>query len=74
MQEESKLTLTMVPNAFMAGLIYGLLTTAADPQRIIDFAAAAAVIKHTIVGDANLASIEEIEQLLSAGHGFDIIR
>ena len=61
-------------DAFMAGLIYGLLNFPDDPQRTVNFAAASAVIKHTIAGDANLASVEEIEQLLRPHNGFDIIR
>lgn len=61
-------------DAFMAGLIYGLVTLPNDPQRTVNFAAASAVIKHTIVGDANLASVEEIDQLLTPYIGFDIIR
>lgn len=61
-------------DAFMAGLIYGLVTSPDDPQRIVNFAAASAVMKHTIVGDANLASVEEIEQLLLPNNGFHIIR
>jgi 2-dehydro-3-deoxygluconokinase len=60
-------------DAFTAGLIYGLLTFPADPQRVVSFAAAAAAIKHSIAGDANLASVAEIEQLLGP-QGFDIIR
>jgi 2-dehydro-3-deoxygluconokinase len=60
-------------DAFMAGLIYGLSTLPDDPQRTVSFAAAAAAMKHTIVGDANLASIAEIERLLLP-HGFDILR
>jgi len=61
-------------DAFMAGLIYGLFAFADDPQRVVDFAAAAAVIKHTIVGDANLATVEEIARLLGPDAGFDIVR
>jgi 2-dehydro-3-deoxygluconokinase len=61
-------------DAFMAGLIYGLVTNPDDPQRIIDFAVACAIIKHTIKGDANLVSKKEVEQLLVAENGFDIIR
>lgn len=61
-------------DAFMAGLVYGLVTFPEDPQRVVDFAAASAVIKHTIVGDANLVSIEEVDRLLGPHHGFDIIR
>jgi 2-dehydro-3-deoxygluconokinase len=61
-------------DAFMAGLVFGLVSFPDDPQRIIDFAVACAVIKHTIKGDANLVSNKEIEQFIGAHHGFDIIR
>jgi 2-dehydro-3-deoxygluconokinase len=61
-------------DAFMAGLIYGLITTPDDPERTVSFAAAAAAIKHTIMGDANLATLEEIERLLRPPGGFDILR
>lgn len=50
-------------DAFMGGLIYGLLQDTIDRQQTIDFAAAACCIKHTITGDFNLATLEEIEQL-----------
>jgi 2-dehydro-3-deoxygluconokinase len=61
-------------DAFMAGLIFGLVTYSSDPQRIVDFATACAVIKHSIKGDANLAGREEIERLLVTQNGLDIIR
>lgn len=61
-------------DALMAGLIYGLVTYPDDPQRIIDFAVACAVIKHTIKGDANLVNRKEVEQFLVAQTGLDIIR
>jgi len=61
-------------DAFMAGLIYGLVTFPEDPQQVVNFAAASAVIKHTIIGDANLVTIEEVERLLGPHQGFDIIR
>lgn len=61
-------------DAFMAGLVYGLLSFPDAPQRIVDFAAACAVFKTSIKGDANIAGIGEIEQLLMTGNGFDIIR
>lgn len=61
-------------DAFMAGLIYGLYTFPEKTQRIIDFATACAVIKHSIQGDANIASVKEIEQLLATQKGLDIIR
>lgn len=52
-------------DSFMAGLIYALLNHPADPQRAVDFAAAASALKHTIFGDFNLASVAEVEKLMS---------
>jgi 2-dehydro-3-deoxygluconokinase len=51
-------------DSFMGGLIYGLLTWPSDPQRTLDFAAAASCLKHTICGDFNAVSVAEVEQLL----------
>ncbi len=51
-------------DAFDAGLIYGLLS-GLPPQRVVDFAVAASCLKHTIPGDFNLVSREEVEQLLA---------
>ncbi len=50
-------------DSFMAGLIYGLLTFE-DDQKALDFAVAASCLKHTIKGDANLATIDEVEKLM----------
>ncbi len=61
-------------DAFMAGLIYGLVKFPNDPQQVVNFAVASAVIKHSIVGDANLVAVEEIEKLLGPQAGLDIIR
>ncbi|AXT57658.1 sugar kinase [Aquimarina sp. AD1] len=49
-------------DAFMAGLIYGLMHKEEDDA--LEFAVASAVLKHGILGDANLVSVEEIEQLV----------
>ncbi|MBC3786005.1 sugar kinase [Spirosoma utsteinense] len=49
-------------DAYMAGLIYGLLTFN-DPQRAVEFGAAASALKHTIAGDVNLATVAEVETL-----------
>lgn len=49
-------------DSFMAGLIYGLLTYD-DDQRALDFAVAASCLKHTIFGDPNLVTVEEVEKL-----------
>jgi len=51
-------------DAFMGGLIYGLITYPSDPQRALDFAVAASALKHTIHGDFNLVSVSEVESLL----------
>jgi 2-dehydro-3-deoxygluconokinase len=50
-------------DAFTAGLIYGLLTGETSEQTI-EFAAAASCLKHTIPGDFNLVSIDEVKHLL----------
>jgi 2-dehydro-3-deoxygluconokinase len=51
-------------DAFAAGLIFGLVS-GFEPQRTIDFAVAAACLKHSIPGDFNLVSRDEVEQLLA---------
>lgn len=60
-------------DAFMAGLIYGGMKFN-DPQKTIDFATAASGIKHTISGDFNLVSVEEINSLLERGGAGNISR
>ncbi len=52
-------------DAFMGGLVYSLIVTPQDLQRTIDFAVAACCFKHTIVGDYNLATLEEIENIVN---------
>ncbi len=51
-------------DSFMAGLVYGLLTYKGDDQKALDFAVAASCLKHTIYGDANLVSVDEVEKLM----------
>lgn len=51
-------------DSFMAGLIYGLLTYPDDDQKALNFAVAASCLKHTIYGDANLATVAEVETLM----------
>lgn len=48
-------------DAFMGGLIYGLLQYQNNNQRTLDFAVAACCLKHTITGDYNLATLKEVE-------------
>ena len=49
-------------DAFAAGLIYAL-SNGYEPQRAIEFAAAAGSLKHTVEGDFNLVSLRETEAL-----------
>jgi 2-dehydro-3-deoxygluconokinase len=54
-------------DSFAAGLIYGLLEFG-DEARALEFAVAASALKHSIPGDFNLATVNEIERL-AAGEG-----
>ncbi|WP_017730501.1 sugar kinase [Nafulsella turpanensis] len=60
-------------DAFIAGVIYGQLTLN-DDQKSLDFGVAASVLKHTIEGDANLATVEEVESLLSGNTSGKLVR
>lgn len=51
-------------DSFMGGLIYGLLTYEGDDQQALEFAVAASCLKHTIFGDYNRATVEEVEKLM----------
>ncbi len=51
-------------DSFMGGLIYGLLKYSDDDQNALDFAVAASCLKHTIKGDANLVTVEEVQKLV----------
>jgi 2-dehydro-3-deoxygluconokinase len=51
-------------DSFMAGLIYGLITWSGNDRKALDFATAASCLKHTIPGDFNLVSVEEVERLM----------
>jgi len=51
-------------DSFMGGLIYGLLTYPEDDQNALNFAVAASCLKHTIKGDANLVTVDEVQKLM----------
>ncbi len=51
-------------DSFMGGLIYGLLTYPEDDQNALNFAVAASCLKHTIKGDANLVTVDEVKKLM----------
>ncbi len=50
-------------DAFMGGLIYGLMTYK-DDQKALNFAVAASCLKHTIYGDFNRVTVQEVEKLM----------
>jgi len=47
-------------DSFMGGLIYGLINYPDDLQKALNFAVAASCLKHTIFGDFNLVSVNEV--------------
>ena len=51
-------------DSFMGGLIYGLLTWPGDDKRALEFAVAASCLKHTIYGDYNRVSVDEVLKLM----------
>lgn len=51
-------------DSFMGALIYGLLTFKNDDQKALNFAVAASALKHTIVGDVNLVTVDEVKKLM----------
>ncbi|MEJ0058731.1 MAG: sugar kinase [Terricaulis sp.] len=59
-------------DAFAAGLLYGLESGLSD-QEIVDFAVAAACLKHSIPGDFNLVSADAVRIFLSENR-FDVRR
>jgi len=61
-------------DAFMAGLIFGLHPANTDLQEVIEFAVAAAALKHYIKGDYNLSSVEEVRALMAGNTGGRVSR
>jgi len=51
-------------DSFAAGLIYGL-STFNDEQKALDFATAAGCLKHSIAGDVNRVTVEEVLSLMN---------
>lgn len=49
-------------DAFIAGLVHGLITFG-DEQKALEFGVAASALKHTIEGDALIATLAEIEAI-----------
>jgi len=51
-------------DSFMGGLICGLLNYPDDDQQALNFAVAASCLKHTIYGDFNLVTVDEVKNLM----------
>lgn len=50
-------------DSFAGGLIHGLISTNGDQAEALEFAVAASALKHTIPGDFNLVSEDEVKSL-----------
>lgn len=61
-------------DAFMGGLICGLLKYKDNDQKALDFAVAASCLKHTIHGDFNQVTITEVEQLMGGNASGRVMR
>lgn len=55
-------------DALTAGILYSIISNK-SPEYVCEFAVAASVLKHTIYGDANQVTTEEVESLVSYGVG-----
>lgn len=60
-------------DSFTAGIIYGL-STGMSLQDTIEFAAAASCLKHSIEGDFNRVTAEEVMQLINSGGNGRVVR
>lgn len=60
-------------DAFAAGLIYGLLMEQ-DYKKALEFGVASASLKHTINGDANLVSVDEVMQVVNGNTSGSVVR
>jgi 2-dehydro-3-deoxygluconokinase len=52
-------------DSFMGGLIYGMLTWPEDDRKALSFAVAASCLKHTIYGDFNRVTVDEVLKLMA---------
>lgn len=51
-------------DAFVGGMIYGLLTYPDNDQKTLEYALAASALKNTVYGDFNQVTVEEVESLM----------
>lgn len=60
-------------DAYCAGIIYGIIN-GFDPQKMVEFANAASCLKHTVSGDYNLVTVEEVMKLAFGAAGNEVSR
>ena len=58
-------------DAYCAGLIYSLINNF-DPQKAVEFANAASCLKHTVSGDYNLVTVDEVMKLAFSDAGNEV--
>lgn len=61
-------------DAFDAGLLYGLMHKDFTLQTSLEFATAASCLSHSVVGDCNFASRDEIEDLMNGARTGRVVR
>ena len=60
-------------DAYCAGIIYSLINNF-DPQKTVEFANAASCLKHTVSGDFNLVTVDEVMRLAFGDTGNEVQR
>lgn len=61
-------------DAFDAGLLYGLTHAEFSLQTALEFATAASCLAHSVVGDCNFATRDEIEDLMNGARSGRVVR
>ena len=62
MQSKQKPIIVGISGA--SGIIYGLLHYENDDLQALNFATAACALKHTVVGDVNMVSVDNVTSLM----------
>ena len=60
-------------DAYCAGIIYSIINNF-DPQKTVEFANAASCLKHTVSGDFNLVTVDEVMKLAFSASGNEVSR
>ena len=61
-------------DAFDAGLLYGLTSPDFTHQMALEFATAASCLSHSVVGDCNFATYDEIQNLMNGATSGRVVR